>query len=128
MADAETDQELNKRLNFSFCEEDTENEGQMTAQDIGGAESQKPRRDQSEELEGPVSSPRDELYTSLNRDKQSPGPALRTSVSDFPKCPDTPVLYSKSKLPVPTNFSTPKVSKPWRRRTRSLGSVLLGVS
>uniref|UniRef100_D4ADZ5 Wee1-like protein kinase n=1 Tax=Rattus norvegicus TaxID=10116 RepID=D4ADZ5_RAT len=108
MADAETDQELNKKLNFSFCEEDTENEGQMTAQDIGRAQSQKPRRDQSEELEGPVSSPRDELYTSLNRDKQSPGPALRTSVSDFSTCPDTPVLNSKSKLPVPTNFSTPK--------------------
>lgn len=105
MADAETDQGLNKKLNFSFCEEDTENEGKMTArQDIRGDQSQKPGRDESEELESPMSPARYEFYTSPIRDKESPGPG-------FPKCPETPVLYSKSKLPVPTNFSTPKVSK-----------------
>ncbi|XP_028624174.1 LOW QUALITY PROTEIN: wee1-like protein kinase 2 [Grammomys surdaster] len=111
MADAETDQGLNKKLNFSFCEEeDTENEGQMTTQDIRGAQSQNPGKDESEELEVPMSPARDELYTSPNRKKEIPGPAFWTSVSDFPKCPKTPVLYSKSKLPVPTNFSTPKNS------------------
>ncbi|XP_034374874.1 LOW QUALITY PROTEIN: wee1-like protein kinase 2 [Arvicanthis niloticus] len=104
MADAETDQGLNKKLNFSFCEEDTENEGQMTArQDIRGDQSQKPGRDESEELESPMSPARYEFYTSPIRDKESPGPG-------YPKCPETPVLYSKSKLPVPTNFSTPKNS------------------
>uniref|UniRef100_A0A8C6GBK3 Wee1-like protein kinase n=1 Tax=Mus spicilegus TaxID=10103 RepID=A0A8C6GBK3_MUSSI len=110
MADTETDQGLNKKLSFSFCEEDTESEGQMTAQDIGGAQSQKPGREESEELKGPVPPTRDELHTSLSRDKESPGPDLWKSVSGPPKCPETPVLHSKSKLPVPTNFSTPKNS------------------
>lgn len=114
MADGRADQRLNKELNFSFCEEDTEKGAQKTA---GGgaaeAQSQKSERDRDEEPEGPKSPPRDELYPSQNREKESPGPSLWIPVSSLPKCPETPKPHSKDRMPVNDNLSTPKVSKPW---------------
>ncbi|XP_052028438.1 wee1-like protein kinase 2 [Apodemus sylvaticus] len=110
MADTEIDQGLNKKLNFSFCEEDAENEGQMTTQGIGGSQSQEAGPDESEELEAPMSPARDQLYTSPNRVKGSPGPALWSSASGLPDCPETPALHCKSKQLAPTHFSTPKTS------------------
>ncbi|XP_051007622.1 wee1-like protein kinase 2 [Acomys russatus] len=108
MADRGVDQGLNKKFKVSFCEEDTENERQIIAQNIGETQNQRPERAKDEELEGPKSPPKDELYTSQNRDKTSPVPALGMSVSDLLKCPETP--YSKSKLPAAENPSTPKNS------------------
>nr|XP_021517033.1 wee1-like protein kinase 2 [Meriones unguiculatus] len=110
MADRVLHYGLNKKFNFSFCDEDAENEGQMTAHDIGETQNQKPKADEDEELEGPKSPPRDELYTSQNRDVASPGPGLWISVSDLPKCPETPIPYRKSKPPLAYNLSTPKNS------------------
>ncbi|XP_052577594.1 wee1-like protein kinase 2 [Peromyscus californicus insignis] len=112
MADRRVDEErLNKKLNFSFCEEDTENGGQMTAHSTGEAPSQKPKTNEDEDLEDPKSPPRDELYPQ-NRNMESPGPILWSPAPFLPKCPETPVPYGKSKGPVSDNPSTPKNSLP----------------
>ncbi|XP_059112550.1 wee1-like protein kinase 2 [Peromyscus eremicus] len=112
MADRRVDEErLNKKLNFSFCEEDTENGGQTTAHSIGEAQSQKPKTNEDEDLEDPKSPPRNELYPQ-NRNMESPGPVLWSPAPFLPKCPETPVPYGKGKGPVADNPSTPKNSLP----------------
>ncbi|KAL6030177.1 hypothetical protein STEG23_030430 [Scotinomys teguina] len=111
MADRWLDEErLNKNLSFSFCEEDIENGGQLTAHSTREAQSQKPKTDEDEEPGDPKSPPRDKLYPSQNGDKESPGPVLWSPASSLPKCPETPVPYGKSKGPAADNPSTPKNS------------------
>nr|XP_042129041.1 wee1-like protein kinase 2 isoform X2 [Peromyscus maniculatus bairdii] len=112
MADRRVDEErLNKKLNFSFGEEDTENGGQMTAHSTGEAQSQRPETDEDGDLQDPKSPPREELYPQ-NRNMESPGPLLWSPASFLPKCPETPVPYSRSRGPVADNPSTPKNSLP----------------
>ncbi|XP_013206005.1 wee1-like protein kinase 2 [Microtus ochrogaster] len=103
-------QRLNKGLNFSVCEEDFENGGQMTAQGTVEVQSPASERDEDEEMEDPKSPPRDERYPSQNRDIESPGPILWIPVSALPIRPETPRPFRKSKLPVADNLSPPKTS------------------
>ncbi|KAL1778224.1 wee1 kinase 2 [Sigmodon hispidus] len=79
----------------------------MPAQGVGEAQSQRPKQDEDEEMEGSKSPHRDELYPSLDRHKESASPV---PASPLPKCPETPVPYGKSKLPIADTFSTPKNS------------------
>ncbi|XP_029414699.1 wee1-like protein kinase 2 isoform X2 [Nannospalax galili] len=94
---------LSQKLNFSFCEEETENEGQKTAQESGLAHSQRSEKD--EDLEDPQTPLKD---TFQNRDNDSPDPALRAPVSEPPKCPETPAPPHRSQLLLGDPPSTPK--------------------
>ncbi|XP_029414700.1 wee1-like protein kinase 2 isoform X3 [Nannospalax galili] len=96
---------LSQKLNFSFCEEETENEGQKTAQESGLAHSQRSEKD--EDLEDPQTPLKD---TFQNRDNDSPDPALRAPVSEPPKCPETPAPPHRSQLLLGDPPSTPKRS------------------
>uniref|UniRef100_A0A8D2B1L1 Wee1-like protein kinase n=1 Tax=Sciurus vulgaris TaxID=55149 RepID=A0A8D2B1L1_SCIVU len=117
MGDRGVNKEPNQKLNFSFCEEETENEGQKTVQESGEAQSPSPEKGEAQDS---VASPTPlsnikECDTSQERAEGSPDPLLRTPESAAPKCPATPVQTDKrSRLPHGDSPSTPKglVSQP----------------
>ncbi|XP_045876062.1 wee1-like protein kinase 2 [Meles meles] len=107
--------ELKQRLNFSYCEEESESEGQEEAQDSREAQGHAPDRAEGPHSEAKFTPPElplsgvCEVGTFQEKDKMSPGQVLRTLVSGFHQCPETPAQPdSGSKLLHGESPSTPK--------------------
>ncbi|XP_071071622.1 wee1-like protein kinase 2 [Dasypus novemcinctus] len=100
MDDSDINKELKQKLNFSYCEEETENEGQKKAQENWEAQSQTPEKSEFQASETKFASPQTpEHSTFQGREKGSPDQSLKTPVSGFLKCPETPAqLDSRRKL------------------------------
>lgn len=131
MDDHSINKELKQKLNFSCCEEESENEGQKEVQESGEAQSQTPEKSEGQDPEAQLTPPRTpvtntrELFTSQEKDKVSPDPVLRTLVSESPKGPATPdPPDDRSKLLRCESPFTPKVSELWGRGTQ-ISSVQL---
>uniref|UniRef100_F6YIR0 Wee1-like protein kinase n=1 Tax=Callithrix jacchus TaxID=9483 RepID=F6YIR0_CALJA len=114
MGDKDTN-EPRQKLNFSYCEEETETEGQKKAQESREASSQTLEKGEVQDSEAKRTPPRTplsnvhELDTSWEKDKESPDQILRTPVSHPLTCPETPAQPdSRSKLLPSDSPSTPK--------------------
>lgn len=144
MDDNSIDKELKQKLNFSWCEEESENTGQKEAQEYGEALSQSPEETEGQDSEAKFAPPRTplrtgrELSTSQEKDKVGPDAVWGIPESECPKCPKTPEQTDdRSKLPRCESPFTPKVSKLvvgeegprclqlswWRKRTQSVMGV-----
>ncbi|XP_022366135.1 wee1-like protein kinase 2 [Enhydra lutris kenyoni] len=107
--------ELKQRLNFSYCEEESESEGEEEAQDSREAQGHTPDRAEGPRSEAKFTPPEPplsgvcEVGTFQEKDKMSPGQVLRTPVSGFSQCPEIPAqLDSGSKLLHGESPFTPK--------------------
>ncbi|XP_019605406.2 wee1-like protein kinase 2 [Rhinolophus sinicus] len=106
MDDNSIDKELKQKLNFSWCEEESENTGQKEAQESGEAPSQSPEESEVQDSEAKFAPPRTplrngrELSTSQEKDKVGPDAVWGSPESECPKCPTTPDQPDdRSKLP-----------------------------
>ncbi|XP_074235093.1 wee1-like protein kinase 2 [Saimiri boliviensis] len=115
MGDKDTNKEPRQKLNFSYCEEETESEGQKKAQESRETSSQTLKDGEVQDSEARHTPPRTplsnvhELDTSWEKDKESPDQILRTPVSHPLTCPETPAQPdSRSKLLPSDSPSTPK--------------------
>uniref|UniRef100_A0A805BQ77 Wee1-like protein kinase n=1 Tax=Ailuropoda melanoleuca TaxID=9646 RepID=A0A805BQ77_AILME len=104
MDDSSINKELKQKLNFSYCEEESESEGQE-AWETRDAHSQIPDRAEGQESEakftppGPPLSSVHEVGTFQEKTKKSPEQVLMTPVSGFRNYPETPAQPdSRSKL------------------------------
>uniref|UniRef100_A0A8C5P464 Wee1-like protein kinase n=1 Tax=Jaculus jaculus TaxID=51337 RepID=A0A8C5P464_JACJA len=104
--------EPNKKLNFSFSDEETEKEGQKATET---ADLEAPRT--------PRTPSKDELDTSQKKDKGNLDSTPESSSSDPPKCPATPApSHSRSKTPPDEGPSTPK-SQPIQTEVSTPGKL-----
>lgn len=124
MDDSSINKELKQKLNFSYCEEESESEGQE-AWETRDAHSQIPDRAEGQESEakftppGPPLSSVHEVGTFQEKTKKSPEQVLMTPVSGFRNYPETPAQPdSRSKLLDCESPFTPKVSKLWGKGTQ----------
>lgn len=116
MDDSSINRELKQKLNFSCCEEGSANDPQEAAPEGWEAGSHTPERAGAQGPEAGSTPPRTPLAggperpTVQEKDAVSPEPALRTRVSESPKCPATPdPPGDRSELHCESPF-TPKVS------------------
>ncbi|XP_004741680.1 wee1-like protein kinase 2 [Mustela putorius furo] len=107
--------ELKQRLNFSYCEEESESAGQEEAQESGMAQGHAPDRAEGRRSEAKFAPPEPplsgvcEVGTFQEKDKMSPGQVLRTPVSGFSQRPETPAQLDRgSKLLHGQSPFTPK--------------------
>ncbi|KAM5206074.1 wee1-like protein kinase 2 [Hipposideros larvatus] len=88
MEDSSIDQELKQKLNFSWCEEERENEGQQGARGSREAQGQSPEASEAQASEAKSAPPRTPLRDvhelSPSQEKDRGGPERP------PKCPETP--------------------------------------
>lgn len=117
MDDNSIDKELKQKLNFSWCEAESENTGQEEAQERGEAPSQSPEESEVQDSEAKFAPPRTplrngrELSTSQEKDKVGPDAVWGSPESECPKCPKTPDQPDdRSKLPRGESPFIPKVS------------------
>uniref|UniRef100_A0A452RG92 Wee1-like protein kinase n=1 Tax=Ursus americanus TaxID=9643 RepID=A0A452RG92_URSAM len=95
MDDSSINKELKQKLNFSYCEEESESEGKKEAWESRDAQSQIPDRAEGQESEakftppGPPLSSVHEVGTFQEKTKKSPEQVLRTPVSGFRNYPET---------------------------------------
>uniref|UniRef100_A0A452UHY8 Wee1-like protein kinase n=1 Tax=Ursus maritimus TaxID=29073 RepID=A0A452UHY8_URSMA len=115
MDDSSINKELKQKLNFSYCEEESESEGQKEAWESRDAQSQIPDRAEGQESEakftppGPPLSSVHEVGTFQEKNKKSPEQVLRTPVSGFRNYPETLAQPdSRSKL---LDFESPFTPK-----------------
>lgn len=120
MDDNNINRELKQKLNFSCCEEESENKEQKEAPEGLEAQTLTPEQSASKDSEALFTPPRiplrdeRELHTFQEKAKVSPEPGFGTLVSEPPKCPTTPAQPDdRSKLPYCESPVTPKVSKFW---------------
>ncbi|CAD7680582.1 unnamed protein product [Nyctereutes procyonoides] len=96
MDDSSINKELKQKLNVSYCEEESESEGQKEAPESRETQSQTPDRAEGQESEAKFTPPRTPsssihgVGTFEEKDKMSPDQALRTPGPGFHKCPGTP--------------------------------------
>ncbi|XP_029778343.1 wee1-like protein kinase 2 [Suricata suricatta] len=104
MDDGRIDKELKQKLNFSYCEEEGEHEGEKEARESRGAQSQTPDKSQVQASEAKYTTPRPSINSvcdigTFEEKDTSPEHGLRTPVSHSHKCPGTPApLDGRSKL------------------------------
>lgn len=108
MDDSSIDQELKRKLNFSWCEEESENEGPQEAQGSREAPGQSPDTSEVQASEAKSAPPRTPLRNvhelSPSQEKDRGGPQRS------PKCPETPDQPDDgSQLPYCESPFTPKM-------------------
>ncbi|CAK7294726.1 Wee1-like protein kinase 2 [Vulpes lagopus] len=96
MDDSSINKELKQKLNVSYCEEESESEGQKEAPESRETQSQTPDRAEGQGSEAKFTPPRTPsssihgVGTFEEKDKMSPDQALRPPGPGFHKCPGTP--------------------------------------
>lgn len=125
MDDSSINKELKQKLNVSYCEEESESEGQKEAPESRETQSQTPDWAEGQESEAKFTPPRTPsssihgVGTFEEKDKMSPDQALRTPGPGFHKCPGTPAQPdSRSEVVHCESPYTPKVSKSWGKGTQ----------
>ncbi|EHB04440.1 Wee1-like protein kinase 2 [Heterocephalus glaber] len=127
MDDQGVNKGVSQKLNISFREEESENEGQKTTQGSKEALSQSPKKSEvQDDVKTPTQSPErgeawdvevprtplkniSELRTSQEKDKERPGSLLKTPGPHHPRYPATPALAARrNSLQQDANTSTPK--------------------
>lgn len=116
MDDHSINKELKQKLNFSGCEDESENREQREGPEGGEAQSHTPEKSEAPDSEAkfkPPSTPLSEVRELVlqEKDKGSPEPVLRTPVSEPLACPATPTPPGdRRKLLHCESPFTPKVS------------------
>lgn len=123
MGDNGDNKELKQKLNFSYSEEEQEDEGQKEAQESKKVQYHTPERCGHQDSEAKLTPPRTplnhvcELSTPQVKDRASPDQGLRTPVSRPHTRPETPAPPDKSKPPPHCESPfTPRVSAWWGKR------------
>ncbi|NP_001090976.2 wee1-like protein kinase 2 [Sus scrofa] len=123
MGDNGDNKELKQKLNFSYSEEEQEDEGQKEAQESKKVQYHTPERCGHQDSEAKFTPPRTplnhvcELSTPQVKDRASPDQGLRTPVSRPHTRPETPAPPDKSKPP-------PHCESPFTPRGHSSQSVI----